>query len=245
MRCMHESQMHKENSFVTLTYNLENVPAWFSLDPKHLQKFIRALRQKVRKTHPHIRFFSCGEYGEQRARPHYHVLLFGYMPTDLQLHSERGKNVLYRSPTLEKLWKKGFVTVGEVNFTTARYCASYTVKKVNGDLAQSTYRVVDDETGEVGSRLPEFGRMSRNLGKTWLEAYWTDLHYDHVIVNGRPNKPPRFYDLYFAQKHPERWEEIEYERAKRAKENFDGSNERLAVKEAETKAAFSQRKRSF
>ena len=72
VRCMHEASMHMFNSFVTLTYDDDHLPEYNSLNYKHFQDFMKRLR----KSHNGVRFYMCGEYGEDFSRPHYHALLF-------------------------------------------------------------------------------------------------------------------------------------------------------------------------
>ena len=69
---MHEASMHMFNSFVTLTYDDDHLPEYNSLNYKHFQDFMKRLR----KSHNRVRFYMCGEYGEDFSRPHYHALLF-------------------------------------------------------------------------------------------------------------------------------------------------------------------------
>ncbi len=49
LRCVHEAKMHKENTFITLTYADEHLPQGSSLVKSHFQKFIRSLRKKNKK----------------------------------------------------------------------------------------------------------------------------------------------------------------------------------------------------
>ena len=86
-------------------------------------------------------FFVAGEYGVRCqhgidverigcpmcnvGRPHYHACLFNVAFDDLVSYgSDRGR-IRYTSPTLENIWKYGFVDVSELNFTTAEYVAGY------------------------------------------------------------------------------------------------------------------------
>lgn len=55
MRCMDEAQMHKDNSFVTLTFNDKNLPLNRSLDVSIFQRFMKRLRKEVDPLR--IRFF--------------------------------------------------------------------------------------------------------------------------------------------------------------------------------------------
>ena len=47
------------------------------LVPEQLQKYLKRIRRAAerRGAPAHIRFFACGEYGEDTERPHYHVIL--------------------------------------------------------------------------------------------------------------------------------------------------------------------------
>ena len=79
LRNMHEASLTpNNNSFITLTYNEKNLPQNNSLDKKAFPKFIRSLRQKNKGTK--IRYYACGEYGDNFGRPHYHAILFNYFP---------------------------------------------------------------------------------------------------------------------------------------------------------------------
>lgn len=64
---------HEYSCFLTCTYDEEHLPS--ELDKTHVPKLIRAIRKKY--PHRTIRYYACGEYGENTLRPHYHVLLFG------------------------------------------------------------------------------------------------------------------------------------------------------------------------
>lgn len=162
-RIMFESQFHAGSSFITLTYSPENLPFPPSLDYSHFQKFMYRLRNWRRQEGlPPVRFYMCGEYGEDHSRPHFHAAIFGEdFVFDRVLWSRGSKgHPLYRSPRLEALWPFGFSSVGELNFDTAAYMARYIMKKVTGDLAEQHYRFVDVDTGEIYQRTPEFCHMS-------------------------------------------------------------------------------------
>lgn len=197
IRCVHEAQMHKENCFITLTFNdqalYDRENPW-SLDVAEFQKFMKRLRKKVGKK---VRFFHCGEYGEKNKRPHYHAIIFGYDFDDKILWSKRDDVRLYTSATLQQLWPHGFVTIGNVNFHTAAYVARYIMKKQTGEEAENHYMRWDPSTGEGTAVKPEYCTMSRmpGIGASWLEKYKSDVYpHDYVVVNGHKVKPPRFYD---------------------------------------------------
>lgn len=61
VRCVHEAQMYKNNCFITLTYNDDNLPKSKSIDKKTVSDFMRKLRRKVKQKD--IRFMASGEYG--------------------------------------------------------------------------------------------------------------------------------------------------------------------------------------
>ena len=81
VRCMYEASLHTCNSFLTLTYDDDHI-RWSpvtgeqTLYKRDLQLFMKRLRKHLEPLK--VRFFACGEYGDNTYRPHYHVILFGY-----------------------------------------------------------------------------------------------------------------------------------------------------------------------
>lgn len=129
LRVMLEASLHQENCFITLTYNEDNLPVGETLRKRDLQLFMKRLRKRLSADAIKVRFFACGEYGSLHGRPHYHIILFGYAPKDLQFFKTDNKgNKIYRSPMIEKLWKFGFSSVGNLTFDSAKYCAKYLQK---------------------------------------------------------------------------------------------------------------------
>ncbi len=124
-RCLMEASLHEKNMFLTLTYNNDFVH--FGLKREVIQKFIKRLRYYF--SCKSIRYFGCAEYGTNKSRPHFHLIIFGACFDDLEFFKRDGKgSMLFRSFALEKLWPYGFSTVGEVNFESAKYCSKYMQK---------------------------------------------------------------------------------------------------------------------
>lgn len=231
IRCMHEASLHQQNSFITLTYAPEHLPPGGSLQMKDFQDFMKRLRSRVGTK---IRFFHCGEYGEQLQRPHYHACLFGYdFPDKILWKANRGFPI-YRSELLEELWPHGHSSVGAVTFESAAYVARYITKKVTGKLAADHYEVLD-EYGEYRQLDPEYTTMSRRpgLGQKWFTKFHADVFpSDEIILGGKKLRPPRFYDKLFDLSCPSEFEEVQFKRTKNAKANaLDKTPERLAVRE--------------
>jgi len=231
VRCTHEAKMHKHNSFLTLTYDNENIPWDMSVHVREVQLFMKRLRKRLGNTHKKIKYFLCGEYGELNRRPHYHVLLFGYDYPDKKFFKTSGKgkdkNPLYISDLLQKDWGKGHCFIGDVTFNSAAYVARYVVKKVVGkDLHKAKpqkfdgysvdltpYQYFDANTGQVFDISPEFVTMSNGIGKSWFMKNRGDVFpHDKVVVNGRALKPPRYYDLIEKEVDNQVWLEVEAKR---------------------------------
>lgn len=242
---MHEAQMHEHNQFVTLTYDDKYLPKFGSLVLQDFQKFMKRLRKHEENN---IRYFHCGEYGEKNLRPHYHALLFGLELADRLPFKEINGHTYFRSPKLEKIWQKGFVTVGAVTFKSAAYVARYIMKKQNGDHAgkQYTDHGIDYSTGEI-MLAPEYATMSLKpgLGEAWYERYgWTDCHaHDYVVMDGKRIKPPRYYDELLRKRDPEVLESIKSRRLDN--KDVDVSPERLLVREKVKTAQLGILKRGF
>jgi len=220
VRCIHESMMHKENCFITLTYNQENLPPDRSVHKSDIQKFMKRLRRQIEPKK--VRYFGCGEYGSKFSRPHYHLCLFGHNFSDKEIRKaglkRRFRNTfktghdhdLFTSQRLEEVWQKGFCTIGELTFESAGYTARYVTKKVTGEKKDAHYGVY-----APGKRNPEFAVMSRRpgIGKPWIDKYMSDVYpKDYSTVRGHKQKPPRYYDTYYAKEHPKAWEKLKTKR---------------------------------
>lgn len=186
--------MHPINWFITWTYDDEHLPRYGSLQYSDMQKCNR----KLRKAFGPFRFFVAGEYGDSHGRCHWHSINFGLNISDLEVVKTVGDRPIYRSKLLEKCWSNGNVFIGTVTPQSVRYCASYTLKKINGALADQHYRRVDRETGELVYLQPEMARMSLKpgLGASWFDKYWREVvtHGAVVGAGGSKQRIPRFFN---------------------------------------------------
>lgn len=249
VRVMHEASMWKHNCFVTLTYDpkslAERCPD-MSLVYKDFQDFMKRLRFKFSHL-PNgekwvIRFYMCGEYGSENKRPHFHACIFNFDFPDKYKWSAKNGVQLYRSPMLEKLWRWGFCSVGEVTFESAAYVARYIMDKVNGDMMVPHYV---NEDGVL--RVQEFTHMSLKpgIGSAWIDKYESDV-YPHgmVVVRGKEARPPRYYDQRYKKRNPDGYEEMGWARERYGAERVaDQTSERLAVRAQVVRARIRQLKR--
>lgn len=247
---MHEASLHTDNSFVTLTYNPENLPEDESLRHEDFQAFMKRLRERFAPKK--IRFYMCGEYGTapdgRIGRPHYHAILFGLSFPDLTFWKSEGGNDLYRSKILEKSWKLGFCLVGAVTFQSAAYVARYVMKKANGDLALERY-LKWDKNGEAYYVQPEYNKCSLKPGIAagWYEKYSTDVFpHDYVIVDGKKVKTPHYYLKLLKAADEDQFNTVKEQRIEKIKKTRkDNTPERLAVREQIQKAKLRKLKRSL
>ena len=189
MRMQHEASLYEDNCFITLTYDPEHLPEDQSLNKRHFQLFMKRLRRAHPKTK--IRFFHCGEYGDEKGRPHYHACLFNYDFADKIHCATYNGYPVYTSEHLSKLWGMGLTQVGSLTFQSAAYVARYICKKVKisqytydnykpdyVEELQKKYNIID-ENGEVLHEIePEYATMSRNpgIGNAWFEKYKSDCY---------------------------------------------------------------------
>jgi len=222
-RCAHEAQCHAENCWLTLTYDDHNLPPGNSLRYRDFQLFLKRLRKAVR---PQIvRYYMCGEYGETTQRPHYHVCLFGIYFHENALHSNSKGKQYFTSPLLTKLWPHGTHLFTQLNSTNAQYTALYITEKITGDAGVLHY----------GRRVPPFNRMSLKpaIGSRWLARYLNDVRSgDAVILDGRAQKPPKFYDKLHKRMDPESFRSTQFDRDERSfLGQADRTPDRLKVRE--------------
>lgn len=227
-RMLLELKYHESACFLTLTYDDFFLPVprllyntegeviadnYSPLCKEDLQKFFKRLRRRIdRSDNPHhIMYYACGEYGSDRGRPHYHVILFGYDFPDRKFHYRRNNFNHYISDELRQLWPYGLHDIGDVSFDTCAYTARYVTKKL---LGISKYDLVDF--------VPEFSLMSRKpaIGKRYYEDHKEDIYKDssnqEIIVSteagSRIIRPPKYYDNMFDVDYPVKFEEIKQNR---------------------------------
>lgn len=110
-RLMQESKAWSSTSFITLTYDEENVPC-HGVDKEVITKFLKKLRHLC-----DFKYYLVSEYGPSTLRPHYHALFFHDLQPDFFL-----KHV-------EQCWQNGIVTIGDVTQGRVMYCANYHITK--------------------------------------------------------------------------------------------------------------------
>ena len=254
-RIIHESKCWENNLFVTLTYAPEHlypceVSGLGQLYRPHFAEFMDRLRERLAGELPvkkrvrygtkdkgfsfrdvevrPIRYFMCGEYGDETARPHYHAVLFNCKLPDGRLF----RNGTIQSKLLEDVWQRGQVQVSRLNSARAGYVAGYVIKK-----AARRAELLNRATGEVYDREPEFRGMSCRPGLgAYLYARFADdfIRTDRAVIDGKEVKVPRFYWLKMQGDAPaEVVERIKEERVERAR-SFDrkeNSVARRAVRE--------------
>lgn len=251
IRLVHESKLYDFNCAVTLTYDKKNYPVGGRLEYPDFQGFMKRLREWARSRRlPKIRFFVCGEYGEQGHRPHFHAALFNF---DFLDKRECGSH-LYSSPTLDSLWGKGLAVIGELTPQTAAYIAGYVTKKVSGSGVTKPHSVIwtDEDTGEISEveRRAEFVRMSLRpgIGSEWLKKFYRDVYpRGKVVYAGQEQKPPRYYDRKFAATDEDGYAVLQAVRYRDAiSRSGDNTSDRLAVREQVALAALATKnKRSI
>lgn len=222
VRCMLESEYHDDNYFITLTYSDDTVPmseyideetgeikTSLTLNKKDVQDFIKRLRRHFDyRDSDGFRYFCCGEYGSQSARPHYHMIAFGLHLDDLVLWKETPLGNYYTSELLTTKWGHGHVIIGSVTFESCAYVSRYIMKKQKGKGAEvyDTYNI-----------NPEYIVMSRNpgIGKRYFEDNFADIYpSDHIVLSGgKLSNPPRYFDNLMNELDEELMSDIKEKRA--------------------------------
>jgi len=151
-RQLMEAQQHGNRiSVVTLTYDDKHVPFEWTEDLERdideaehymvLKKTDAQLWQhRVRKhfNDTRLRFWTVGEYGDLRWRPHYHAIIYGLDP-------DRA------SRSMHHLWPAGLTDTDGGSEAAFAYCAGYVLKKLH-------------KAPNLRGRPPEFSLMSRRPG---------------------------------------------------------------------------------
>lgn len=185
LRLIYELSTADSASFLTLTYNDDNLPKDNGLHKDELQKYFKRLRinmqRKYREFEPKIRFYACGEYGEKEkiymspgaskphGRPHYHAIVFG-----LDNYNDEHRKIAAESWNKCDLWlfdknRGRNSAMQEVTPDDIQYVTGYVQKKLSGEMARELY----------GESLPPFSTCSQGLGLEFAK-----LHKERLLNNG-------------------------------------------------------------
>lgn len=181
MRLYHELAYHEDSVFLTLTYNEKSLPENDSLVKRDLQLFFKRLR-KALPSEKKIKYFACGEYGDEKERPHYHAIVFGLglKPADRQYVIDSWNKCDWDN---EEIYNGAF---GYVSPESINYTAGYVNKKFSGNMAVEQY--------EQRGREPVFRISSLGLGKQFALDESKRITEDlEINYQGRKVSIPRYY----------------------------------------------------
>lgn len=199
VRILLEASLYEHNSFITLTYDDAHLPKDNKPHREEIVKFMKRLRKEIGVP---IRFFYCGETGTATQRSHYHAIIFGYDFPDRELLKVTAKGSrIFRSKTLEKCWKFGISSVGDVEPGSACYVAQYSMKKkLEGQKEDPSF---------VGmSRMPGLGCSKFN--PRWFKT-------DTIYCALGEASIPRFFGKMLEGLDPEyyqKWKDARVQRCK-------------------------------
>lgn len=177
MRVLHESESWDSCLFLTLTYSNDHLPKDETLIKSDLQKFFKRLRKRLGKRK--IKYFACGEYGEENGRPHYHCIIFG-----LDLLSKDDIELVKESWPLCDWGSLGRSPFGDVSIQSIRYVVSYVEKEILGKEAEYAYQGV----------LAPFRLLSKGMGRVFAEKHKEEFKAKGTFkVHGRERNIPRYY----------------------------------------------------
>lgn len=162
-RIYFEKRVWQRAYFVTLTYDDRFCDG--NVHKDHLQKWFKRLR----KAGFVFKYFAISEYGPKTQRPHYHVIIL----TDDRMKQD----------DIRKSWKKGFITISNVNGKRIYYCTRYMSRK-------ETHVDGKNDNFMLSSRRPAlgFGFFEKSLKKHLDQLTPQTLH-----IEGVNYRVPRYY----------------------------------------------------
>lgn len=171
-RLMYEQHNALNSSFVTITYDQDNLPIleeqtgkiirgidfWneydegYSYRPTLLKTDVQKFIKRVRKYNPFdLKYYLVGEYGENTKRPHYHAIIYN-IDKDL----------------LQEKWNKGFTRNDLVTQASIHYVTKYMISSMGYYRKNITKKFIDGRLIDV-KPANQFALMSKGLGKDYAE----------------------------------------------------------------------------
>lgn len=154
---LHQYGYSRMPLFCTFTYNDVHLPRHIEtqvpvLFKRHLQLFIKRLKDKFNLYNTNFSYLCCGEYGSDdfTERPHYHGIFFGLD----EIRDIWEENVYEAEKIMSDIWQKGFVDVCVAQWSGIHYVTKY-INKI--------HEMEDDEW-----LSSPFLLASHGIGLPWL-----------------------------------------------------------------------------
>lgn len=198
LRLLMEKEYHDDSAFITLTYDEEHLShlpdSKEQYYDKELGRFVfrksiyykdlTDFNKRFRKNFPpkSIKFYACGEYGENKFRPHFHSIVFGAGVNAFTrdcLKSDWGMSDSYRFDGVN-------AGLAYAEADSMLYTVGYVRKKFVGKLAKEVYE-------DKGLAQPD-SRCSQGLGlQWWLDNQEKCLRDGFIKYQGREYPIPRYF----------------------------------------------------
>lgn len=187
---LYELSVWDSASFVTLTYDDKNLPIDGGLHLSHFQKFKDNLRYNSDKRK--FKYYECGEYGDRRKRPHFHIILYGFDPfnkDDREMVFESWRQCEpFFFDSLKSGFEKSKSPVGKGMLPVCRediaYVAGYVQKKLNGEKGKAEY----------GNKRAPFSTCSHGIGLDFALENADRLRQNKwTFLNGKRIGLPRYF----------------------------------------------------
>lgn len=210
-RCYLESQEHKDNCVITLTY--ANTSG--ELCKRDYQLFLKRLRKAIYPTK--IKYFISGEYGSMFGRPHYHLIIFGWKPLDcVPYRLSKSLIQMYNSPLIDSVWGKGYATVDlNVDRKACFYSAKYMQKAVSSFGVQHAQ--------------PPFVACSKGIAAAAASRYDPEKN-SMIYIAGKARNAPRYFRKVFEKNNSFRAWVLRIERERRVSKTVNLLNLPIAEK---------------
>lgn len=192
-RCLLEERSLEERGiehltyYITLTYSDPCLPTSLSSGLPSLCKKDVSVKWLGTSLHHHfdplgvkMKYFLCGEYGDHKGRPHYHLILW--------LVSNKPLDRDETSKFLSSSWKFGISDIQIPNSPNCySYVSRYVDKKQLDSVTQSAYE-------KLGIQ-PVFLLVSKGIGSRYLMDHMEDIFkYGYIQgTNGFRNPIPRYF----------------------------------------------------
>lgn len=146
IRLNHELEYSSAAHFLTLTYDENHLPADGQLCKRDVQLFLKRLR----KENAGIRYFLIGEYGTEKARPHYHAIIFNLEDQSL----------------VTKHWQLGYVSGSPVKGGCINYMLNYMAIPAPDGITEKPFRLMSRRPGLGSGYLTKKESSFTETGKT-------------------------------------------------------------------------------